>query len=141
MIKTTGSYILWLTFTTFVFAQTLVWLEHHGIIIPAALLILIIPVVLYFAFKEMMIKHWDYKLPVLPVIITGVLIVAISAALLTLLHGGLKYYNAPPEDREYFTLKWLFAYMIGYVKWYLIFALGAIPLAYGVLWWQTRSRK
>jgi H+/Cl- antiporter ClcA len=86
----------------------------------------------------MMRKHWNYKLPLVQVVIVGLSIGAISALFLTLISYGTAYYKS--EAKEEYTLIMFLNYLWGYVKWYLIFSVCSIPIVYSVLIWQLRKK-
>ncbi len=104
----------------------------------AVLMILVIPIVLYFAFRDLMIHRWNYRLPIGGVLIAGFSITLLSGVLLATLHW---------LDQNFFhlftpraPLSWPLQ-LWAYVKWYSLFALGSIPVAYVILLLKLRRKK
>ncbi len=140
MAKVVWRYTLICFSATFIYTKVLEWTGGQKVQVLIYLTALIIPITLYFAYREMMQKHWNYKLPFLKAAILGFSVAVLSAVLLTLLNYGLMYYNAEAEVKRQYTGWRLVKYLFGYVKWYLLFALFSVPLVYGILIWQVRKK-
>jgi len=103
----------------------------------AVLLILLIPVILYFALRDMMIRYWNYRLPFWKVMATGFVITLLSGVLLAVLYWLDDTFLHLFDRTGGISLS---RRVWSYVTWYFFFALGGTPVAYLLLLFKLRSK-
>lgn len=122
-------YIVFLSFFNYAYTMVVNQLpDDYAWLIT--LLILFIPILLFFAYRDLMISRWNYKLPFGRVVIAGFTIVLLGAVLLATLHWlneRFFHFFGVQKDRSWPKAVWDF------VSWYFLFAIIGIPLAYGAL--------
>lgn len=107
------------------------------------LILLITPAVLYITLRKLLVNHWKYRLPFIPVLIT-VMIATILAGIgigivdYIVLLNRLTLFGEIPEEPFDMSL-WLF--LQGYLTWYFWMGIVTTPVLYGVLWLQLRRKR
>jgi len=108
------------------------------------LVLVIILVVLFFAFKEMSARVWGHQLPFWKLYGSGILICSLTALLMGILDYTMYQYNWSDfgfEESQGRDGQSVLDFMWGYLRVYFVFGLVLTPLVYLIIARQGKRKK
>ncbi len=107
------------------------------------LILFITPAVLYITIRQLVVHHWQYRLPFLSIILLGVLstlMAGIGIGLIDfiVLKNQLTLFG--PVSNEPMTIP-LLQFLVGYITWYGLLGMISTLIIYGILWLQLNRRR